>query len=165
MIKKIYLDMDGVLCDFEKRYFHLFDETPGETRDKKNFNPNWKVFVKGENFATLDWYPGGKELLSFIKKYPVDVEILSSSGGEKFHGEVTVQKIKWLRSHGINYKANIVPGRKHKKDYATPEMILIDDTPDVIESFNKAGGHGILHKDISKTKEMLKKLLASSLNK
>lgn len=157
--------MDGVLCDFEQRYFELFNETPGSTRDRKNFTPNWKTFVKGENFSTLQWYPGGKELLSFIRKYPIDVEILSSSGGEKYHGEVTVQKIKWLRDNGIEYKANIVPGRKHKKDYVTPETILIDDTPDVIEGFNKAGGHGILHKDVEKTKEMLKKLLESSLNK
>lgn len=158
--------MDGVLSDFNQRYKEIFKQKALSTRERgEKHDDKWNQFVEGKNFETLDWYPGGKELLSFIKKYPVDVEILSSSGGEKFHGEVTVQKIKWLRSHGINYKANIVPGRKHKKDYATPEMILIDDTPDVIESFNKAGGHGILHKDISKTKEMLKKLLASSLNK
>jgi FMN phosphatase YigB (HAD superfamily) len=162
MIKKIYLDMDGVLCDFEKRYFDLFDETPGETRDKKNFNPNWKSFVKGENFASLDWYPGGKELLEFIRTYPVEVEILSSSGGDKFHGEVTVQKLNWMKKHGIRYKANIVPGRRHKKDYAQPNTILIDDTEDNIHDFNAAGGHGILHKDVSKTKAQLKKLLAKN---
>lgn len=159
MIKKIYLDMDGVLCDFEKKYFTLFNETPSETRDKKTFNPNWKEFVKGENFSKLDWYPGGKELLEFIKQFPIDVEILSSSGGERFHAEVRTQKINWLRTHGIKYRANIVSGRKHKKDYATPETILIDDTEDVVNSFNEAGGHGILHKDIKKTKEKLKKLL------
>ena len=157
--------MDGVLCDFEKRYFELFNETPSETRDKKNFNPNWKSFVKGGNFSTLDWYPGGKQLLSFIKKYPIEVEILSSSGGERYHGEVTVQKIKWLRGHEIDYKANIVPGRKHKKDYANPNVILIDDTEENIQEFNAAGGHGILHKEVGKTEELLKKLLASSLNK
>ena len=160
MIKKIYLDMDGVLCDFEKRYFHLFDETPSETRDKKNFNPNWKQFVKGENFATLDWYPGGKELLSFIKKYPVDVEILSSSGGPQFHDEVARQKKVWLKMHNIAYKPNIVPGRKEKSKYAGKGIILIDDTPDVIEAFDAAGGIGILHKDVGKTIELLKVLLA-----
>jgi predicted ATP-grasp superfamily ATP-dependent carboligase len=101
-------------------------------------------------------------LLEFIRKYPVEVEILSSSGGEKFHGEVTVQKINWLKKHGIHYKANIVPGRKHKKEYARADTILIDDTEDVIHDFNAAGGHGILHKDISKTKAQLQKLLAKN---
>jgi hypothetical protein len=73
--------------------------------------------------------------------------------------------MKWLRDHGIEYKANIVPGRKHKKEYATSETILIDDTPDVIEGFTEAGGHGILHKDVEETKVKLKELLVSSLNK
>lgn len=158
-IKKIYLDLDGVLCDFEERYTELFKRTPYEARDKKEFNPDWKKFVQEGNFATLPWFKGGKELLAFIRKYPVSVEILSSSGGKKFHGEVTEQKIKWLRSHDINYKANIVPGRRIKAEYASPDVILIDDTPDVIESFNAAGGHGILHKDLGKTLEKLKELL------
>lgn len=158
-IKKIYLDMDGVLCDFESRYTKTFGRTPHEARDKKEFSPDWTRFVKEEHFASLPWFKGGKELLAFIRKYPVTVEILSSSGGKKFHGEVTAQKIKWLRSHDIDYKANIVPGRRIKSEYASPDVILIDDTPDVIESFNAKGGHGILHKDLGKTLEKLKELL------
>jgi phosphoglycolate phosphatase-like HAD superfamily hydrolase len=165
MIKTIYLDMDGVLCDFEERYSKLFNETPSATRDKKNFSPNWRKFVKGENFSTLKWYPGGRELLSFIRNYPVEVQILSSSGGEKFHDEVTAQKVKWLQDNEIDYEPNIVPGRGLKKDYARPDVILIDDTESNIDDFNAAGGYGILHKDVEKTKEMLKKLLESSLNK
>lgn len=158
-IKKIYLDLDGVLCDFEHRYTKLFGRTPHEARDKKEFSPDWTKFVEGENFATLPWFEGGEELLAFIRKCPVNIEILSSSGGKKFHDEVTAQKLQWLRGHDIGYKANIVPGRRIKAEYASPDAILIDDTPDVIEAFNAAGGHGILHKDLGKTLEKLKELL------
>ena len=98
--------------------------------------------------------------MAYIRKHPkIHVEILSSSGGEKFHGEVTAQKIKWLRGHGINYKANIVPGRKHKKDWAEPTAVIIDDTPDVITAWNKAGGVGILHQDVKDTIKTLDTLL------
>jgi predicted secreted acid phosphatase len=159
---KIYLDLDGVLCDFEKRYTELFDSTPKEARDRKEFHPNWKTFVKEKNFEKLDWFPGGKELLKYVESLNVPIEILSSSGGEKFHGEVTAQKIHWLRNHGISYKANIVSGRKKKKEFAEPNAILIDDTEDVIDDFNNAGGIGILHKDSGKTIEKLKALLASN---
>lgn len=156
---KIYLDMDGVLCNFEKKYTELFNRTPKEARDNKEFNPDWKHFIKEKSFEKLEWYPGGKELLTYVKSLNLPVEILSSSGGERFHGEVTAQKIHWLRNHGIQYKANIVSGRKKKKEYATPDTILIDDTDDVIADFNRAGGIGILHKDSGKTIEKLKKIL------
>ncbi len=152
--------MDGVLCDFEKRFTELYGKDALGARDRKNFTTNWPNFIMNGNFENLEWFPGGKELLHFIQ-YATDweVEILSSSGGEKFHSEVAAQKVVWLCNKGIPYKANIVPGRKHKTAYATPETILIDDTEDIIVNFNAAGGVGILHKDINETLAKLRTLL------
>ena len=152
--------MDGVLCDFEKRFTDLYGKDALGARDRKNFTTNWPNFIMDGNFENLEWFPGGKELLHFIQ-YATDweVEILSSSGGEKFHSEVAAQKVVWLCNKGIPYKANIVPGRKHKTAYATPETILIDDTEDIIVNFNAAGGLGILHKDINETLAKLRTLL------
>ena len=152
--------MDGVLCDFEKRFTELYGKDALGARDRKNFTTNWPNFIMDGNFENLEWFPGGKELLHFIQ-YATDweVEILSSSGGEKFHSEVAAQKVVWLCDKGIPYKANIVPGRKHKTAYATPETILIDDTEDIIVNFNAAGGLGILHKDINETLAKLRTLL------
>lgn len=152
--------MDGVLCNFEKRFTELYGKDALGARDRKNFTTNWPNFIMDGNFESLEWFPGGKELLHFIQ-YATDweVEILSSSGGEKFHSEVAAQKVVWLCNKGIPYKANIVPGRKHKTAYATPETILIDDTEDIIVNFNAAGGLGILHKDINETLAKLRTLL------
>ena len=152
--------MDGVLCNFEKRFTELYGKDALGARDRKNFTTNWPNFIMDGNFESLEWFPGGKELLDFIQ-YATDweVEILSSSGGEKFHSEVAAQKVVWLCNKGIPYKANIVPGRKHKTAYATPETILIDDTEDIIVNFNAAGGLGILHKDINETLAKLRTLL------
>jgi hypothetical protein len=159
-VTKLYLDMDGVLCNFEKRFTDLYGKDALGARDRKNFTTNWPNFIMNGNFENLEWFPGGKELLHFIQ-YATDweVEILSSSGGEKFHSEVAAQKVVWLCNKGIPYKANIVPGRKHKTAYATPETILIDDTEDIIVNFNAAGGVGILHKDINETLAKLRTLL------
>jgi hypothetical protein len=159
-VTKLYLDMDGVLCNFEKRFTELYGEDALGSRDRKNFTTNWPNFIMDGNFESLEWFPGGKELLEFIQnETDWEVEILSSSGGERFHSEVAVQKVTWLCNNGIPYKANIVPGRKHKTAYATPETILIDDTEDIIVNFNAAGGVGILHKDINETLAKLRTLL------
>jgi len=159
-ITKIYLDMDGVLCNFDTRWVELFNETPSQTRSRKEFVPNWDKFVLNENFVTLDNFPGSDDLLEFVmsKSDTVDIEILSSSGGQKYHNEVRDQKMRYLKARGLTFPTNIVPGRKLKQNYATPDSILIDDTEDVIEAFNRAGGIGILHKDASETLSVLRKI-------
>jgi len=158
VVSKLYLDMDGVLCSFEKRYLELFNESPGSSRDRKNFSSNWVKFIEGENFATLDWNPGGQELLAYVRTIPknIEIEMLTSSGGMKYHTEVTIQKTQWLCERGIEFKINTVPGRKLKAAYAKSTTILVDDTPDVIDSFGAAGGITILHKDVNETLSKLK---------
>ena len=160
-----YLDMDGVLCSFETRFAERYGEDALKLRDKKMRTEFWPDFIKNKQFETLDWFPGGQELLAFVKSFPTTIEILSSSGGEKFHEEVKAQKIIWLKNHNIDFKVNIVPGRKRKKEYANAHTILIDDTPDVIESFNEAGGIGILHKDLDKTKFLYENAVKNLLNR
>lgn len=155
---KIYVDMDGVLANFEKRYIELFRESPGESRGVKEFSSNWTVFIEGKNFETLDWWPGGPELITYLgKNVPLeDVEILTSSGGNKFHDSVVIQKHKWIETFNLpEWKVNVVAGRKKKAEFATPDSILIDDTEDVIHAFREAGGIGIHHKDIDNTLMLL----------
>jgi len=160
MITKIYLDMDGVLCDFEKKFTEYYGFLSLAKRDRKEWSRDWEDFIlHKKGFEKLDWFPGGQELLNHVRNIKLPVEILSSAGGKKFQGEVTAQKIKWLRKHGINYRANIVSGRKEKAEYATPETVLIDDTEDVLRHFTQAGGHGILHKNVKDTIQKLDLLL------
>lgn len=163
MIDTIYLDMDGVLCDFEGRYIDLFKEMPGASRDRKEFSNNWTDFVIGENFSTLARWPGAEDLLDAIgvisQTHNITVKILTSSGGHKYHDKVKEQKIRWLCNNGITYEAIVVPGRSKKAAYATPSSVLIDDTVDVIDRFNDEGGIGILHKNAANTIKLLLILL------
>ena len=156
--------MDGVLCDFEKRYIELYNEQPNSSRDKKNWSENWTDFIMTKQFETLDIFPGAIELLKYVRDTDLPIEILTSSGGAKYHNLVAEQKDIWLKKQGLAYKRNVVPQRSLKASYATPNTILIDDTEDVIAVFNKAGGIGILHKDIGETLQTLDSVLAKQLN-
>lgn len=145
---KIYLDMDGVLADWDKKYKDLFGVDPinvkqGSQEAKKNF----EEFILKKSFETLEYLPNARRLLEFVDGLGVDVEILSSSGGAKRFAEVEAQKKAWLASKGLLYPVNIVPGGSKKAAFATPDSILIDDTIRVVDKFRKAGGQAILHRD------------------
>jgi hypothetical protein len=159
-IRKIYLDMDGVLTDFQRRYAELFGENAaGEDRPNKKNSSNWTEFVMSRQFETLDWFEGAKELLDFVNSLNVKVEILSSTAGAKYHGEVRDQKTVWLNNAKVWYPANLVPGRRVKRFFSYKGNVLIDDTPDVTEEFAKYGGSAILHTDVNSTIAQLKEML------
>jgi hypothetical protein len=159
MIEKIYLDMDGVIANFEHRWFALYGVTPADSRERKEFSPRWDKFIEDGNFATLPKFAGGDLLVDFVRSTGIPIEILSSSGGPKHHENVVAQKTAWLSMYGYDFPINIVPGSRLKRDYATPNRILIDDTDYVLKGFTDAGGIGILHKDAEVTIELLKSIL------
>ena len=152
--------MDGVLTDLEGRFAKKFGYPAMSVRDRKNFSQEWPEFIQDKEFETLEWISGGEELLKFIRKFPeIPVEMLTSSGGQKYHNEVTRQKKVWLKKMGIAYKPNVVPGRKYKAEYAAEGFVLIDDVEEIINSFNAAGGIGIHHTDVNITVQTLQRLL------
>jgi len=154
--------MDGVIADFDKRYRELYGErASGEDRVQKNFSVNWDNFVATRQFESLDWFPGGQDLVRYIQQSDIPVEILSSTGGPKYHVEVRRQKHFWLASRfGIGLRGeNIVPGRRIKRFFSYPGNILIDDTEDVVEEFNQYGGKAILHRSAEETIKQLEDIL------
>ena len=150
-IAKIFVDMDGVLCDFEKRYRERYGDVKDRDR-KKDFRPNFDDFIKTKQFATLEPMPDFKHLVAYLAALRgIPKEILSSTAYEETHEDIFRQKEKWLREHHITWPANFVPGKRHKYKFATPDSLIIDDTYSVIEDWNKAGGISIWHKDASST--------------
>jgi hypothetical protein len=155
-ITMIYVDMDGVIANFNKRYIDKFGVTPEETRHKKSFSENFKKFIDDREFANLELMPDAQLLFSFLNsRSNIPKEILSSTAREDSHVAISEQKHEWLKKHNINYKENFVPGKSLKAQYATPTSILIDDTLSVIDAWDKAGGIGILHKNAVSTLAIL----------
>jgi len=155
-IDKIYLDMDGVICDFMKRYEELYHHVPRRNETKKEWHNNFDNFIKTKQFETLDLMPDAKTLLDYLRNQSVPVEILSSTAFEKVHDDISQQKSIWLENHGIDFPRNFVPGKALKYKFATPTSLIIDDTLSVIEDWKEAGGPAIHHKNARETMVMLK---------
>ena len=155
-ISCIYLDLDGVVADFNKRYKELYHMEPREAEKRKEFNKYFDEFIATGQFATLDLMPGTMDGIEFLRKAPVPTQILSSTANEERYDTISKQKLVWLQTHGITFTPNFVPGKKHKWKFAAPDKIIIDDTESVIDDWRKAGGIGILHKDWETTLAILK---------
>lgn len=158
---KIYLDMDGVIVDWENQFKRIsngispneYEKMYGETKRFKLSQDSSPDF-----YANMQWTKDGKELYEFLKNY--DTEILShaeTQGGSDTR--VVDGKLKWLKNNDVNIKANLVPHREDKAKYANGNSILIDDREDNIQDFKDSGGIGILHTSTKNTINELKKIM------
>ena len=137
----LYLDMDGVLCNFDKAYRKITDK---KEKDHKYFR---SAVMEYKIFEDLEMLPDAQILLDYVKTLDVNVEILTSMGTyEPVQGaEGKRQKLLWLAAHNINYSANFVRSKEEKSKFAHDRAILVDDSPGCINPFVAKTGHGILH--------------------
>jgi len=159
---KIYVDMDGVVADFEQRFRDLAGMGPREFEEKYGKNAFWDFIDEGDNklvfWVGIPPMSDAKQLIDYVSKY--DYEMLTAPSLKK---QSLMGKGLWMKNQTnkglfpskpkVNYKS-----AKNKKDFAAPNNILIDDREDTINSWNAAGGIGILHTSAANTISQLKKL-------
>ena len=143
----LYLDMDGVLCNFDKAY-RAFDP---QKEDRKKFRESVMSY---KIFEDLEFMPDAQELLNYVSALEnINIEILTSMGTyDEVQGtQAKYQKMHWLNKYNIPYKANFVRAKQEKANFAHDRAILVDDSSGCINPFNVKGGHGILHTKSSDT--------------
>ena len=160
---KIYLDMDGVIADFNTRFKDLSGIEPREFESKYGRKAFWD-FIDEKNkikfWVGIPPMPGASELVSYISKH--DYEILTAPS---IKDQSRLGKNLWVRNH----VGDIFPSKpkvtfkfskeKHKvKQNLSQFDILIDDRQSIIDNWNNAGGFGILYQSTSQAIADLKKL-------
>ncbi len=153
---KLYLDMDGVICDWDGAVKKL-GAAPAAGLDKEATQEQKQIMYDaiekaGPDFwAEMEWLEDGKKLWDLVKEYqPV---LLTSPGKFRF---APGGKRVWVENNlpGVSVFID-----EYKYEYAEMDSILIDDTLENISSFKAGGGEGIHHQDYETTKKELEELL------
>lgn len=165
---RIFVDLDGVLVDFEKfaaehiieKHINI-DQVQAHLAQRGAKNDFWKAvnrWVKKGHlfFGAMDPMEDAFVLWDYIKEYfPT---ILSATGHVP---HASTEKRDWVKRHLGDTTAGMalfVRAASEKCQYAAPNHILIDDRKKAIEPWIEAGGIGILHTSAADTIEQLKKL-------
>lgn len=145
----IWIDMDGVLCNYVaainklfpyKQIPHnkytsydvhtLFDTTPDVIHEA--------IERAGVEFwENFDPYPHAFELITVARKCADKIGILTNSGKHIYARE---GKLRWLNKHNILCKDDYIVFAKEKAIVAKANTLLIDDYPKNCEEFKAAGG-------------------------
>lgn len=135
---KVYVDMDGVIADFDGQFEKLVGGKPHEFEDKYGTERFWDAILEHRDFfATIAPFPHLRSLLDMCHEMSDNVVILSSPS--KFNTSICVQqKRDWLDKHGCHYLAATF--EKEKWKFARGNCLLIDDWEKNISKWEANGG-------------------------
>lgn len=149
----LYLDMDGVLVDFNGGFKQIsngadikkYAQANGEEAARKQYLEAGIKF-----WSELAWQEGGKEVWATASRLFERVCILSSAGTTDPVKAQVVEagKLQWLAKNMPSMPKNnifIVRGKHLKQQYASRGSVLVDDVSKTIKEWNAAGGYGVLH--------------------
>jgi len=137
----IYIDMDGVVSDFEQSIINIF----GEKYSNKIASEFWKTkCVEAEAFRLMPPIPEGIEMVQQIAAEN-DICFMTSTGGMPHHIDIAKQKLDWLHNHGLGgHPVAFCMNTRGKGQFAQPHAILIDDRQKVCDAWEEGGGNALL---------------------
>ena len=150
----IYLDMDGVIVNFDKQFEKLTGMGPREFESNFGKEKFWdKITKAGVGFwRSMEWMPGGQALYNRVSKQ--NHFLLSAPSQDE---SSKIGKRMWRRDNTPNTRL-ILSAAKNKPNYADKSNILIDDRKDTIDAWKAKGGIGILYTSASQVMDELDKL-------
>lgn len=146
----IFLDMDGVVADFDKYANEILGySTPGG----KRYPPDdWaKISANPRFYYELDSCPNANLLVDTVtdiaKLAGHDVKFLTAIPRNNDVPWCFTDKIAWAQERWPNIPVWFGPYSNDKQVHCVPGDILIDDRDDNIYAWNAAGGYGLLYQN------------------
>lgn len=160
---KVYVDMDGVLCNFDKEVKKIhpsWDRNHLLTREEKI--ALFKTFPQ-DFFYTLEKTPIADGLIEFLSNTFGTYSICSSPLRGRWEETIHHKKM-WLKDN-----LSIQPSEIHiipnKEKLANEHSILIDDRLSILDRWKNAGGVPILFNGMLMPLSKLKRDIDAALGK
>lgn len=151
---KLFLDLDGVMADFDSRFQELF----GVNQDTMTDDEMWKkINAVPDYFVGMSMCEGAKDFLESIMH--LNPTILTACPKSNYRS-AALQKRQWVRNN-LSKDIDIIPmlGGKNKCLFMNGEGdVLIDDFEKNCKPWNELGGVAIVHKNFSDTVEKMKEI-------
>ena len=159
----IYIDMDGVVADFDKRFNDLSGMMPQDYVNKNGLKAFWDLIDEKHKVAFwrgIELMPDAQKLVNYVEQHPF--EMLTAPSIKK---QSIIGKGLWIKDKvGTLYssKPKVTYRSAKQKHTVKPNLtkfdILIDDKGSTIDNWNAAGGTAILYKNADQVINDLKKL-------
>lgn len=143
----IFLDLDGVLADFEYEITSIFDGKRPLSLEEEE----WEI-IKANSptlFSNLELMPSAITLMESFRTLGFSPKILTAIPKRIQWPEVTGHKREWVYKHfGTNTAVHFGPFAIDKQFHCRPGDILIDDHLMNVNQWKGRGGYAWLYKDI-----------------
>jgi FMN phosphatase YigB (HAD superfamily) len=153
-MRKLYLDLDGVLADFDSNYLLNFGKKP----DRENDDTIWENINSHQSFFAD--MPPFDYTQDFWERVEHLAPVILTACPRSDYKRVAIQKRAWCRKH-LSPNVEVLPvmgGRNKWLFMNKPRDVLIDDFTKNINPWIKAGGTGIHHTSYGITIATLKLL-------
>jgi hypothetical protein len=159
-MRKVFVDLDGVLADFDGTFPKLFGFDHRTVEDAVMWEHVGKM---PDFFYRLLPFDGARAFYWQIKRY--DPVILTACPKDDLYAPAAAAKHRWVREF-IDPDAMVLPvlGGTNKPLFMQhPGDILIDDYRKNCIAWEKAGGQAVLHRDFHSTAAALRVALGEPL--
>jgi len=165
MINKVFLDMDGVLVDFNKKVCTIFNlpYPPKKYDFFEEIRKKVNTICTDVFWELLDWMPDGKEILKLVETFYSKKQIYLLSCPMPNSDSWTGKRL-WVERNMPDYEDRLIITPASKEIFAQHDILLIDDKDLNVLNFRANGGKAILvarpWNTLRKVKDPVKQLKA-----
>jgi 5'(3')-deoxyribonucleotidase len=156
--RTIYIDMDGVVADFDSYTSNIVGRSVGWDHDDLT-SEEWAILAKIPNlYLQLPLIEQSVPMVGLCKSFAsrVNIEFLTAIPRKTTMPTAAQDKTDWINKYFPGIPVNFGPYSHDKYKWARPGDILIDDKKSNIEEWGAAGGIPIHHLgDYTLTKQLI----------